>query len=209
MLNLSHEQSTELIAHVHKLPALGQCGVCLVWCVMGGEDTDIPSIVQVQWRHTLGIYPWCRQLVSQQQAMKRQWSLCSGNYGEICKDIQGAPFIVITDNVINRVMLSHLWIPVRTNTTTCGKFCLMWSCYFFVNFTTFFPRNFIIPLPLYHSLEVTVHSSVITVHRVGICWRKTCQLGEGGGIPASLSLLHNKTHPHLTQFIYQFCFGIS
>ena len=31
------------------------CGVCLACCVMGGEDTDISSVVQVQRRHTLGI----------------------------------------------------------------------------------------------------------------------------------------------------------
>ena len=67
---------------------------------------------------------------------------------------------------------------------------------FFLIFQLSFPRNFIIPLPLYPSLELMVHSSAITVHRVGICWRKTCQLGEGGGIPASLSLLHNK-HTHV------------
>ena len=132
------------------------------------------------------------------------------------KYIQWAPFIVITDTVINRVMLSHLWIPIRTNTTTCGKFCLMWSCIrfvlsFFFTFMTFvFPRNFILPLSLYPSLEVMVHSSAKPVHGDGICWRETCQPGEGGGgIPATLSLLHNRTHPHLTQFIYQFCLGKS
>ena len=126
--------------------------------------------------------------------------------------IQWSPFIVITDNVINRVMLSHLWIPIRTNTTTCGKFCLMWSCIRFMLFFSLllrlsFPRNFILPLPLYPSLEVTVHSSAKPVHGVVVCWRETCQLGERGGIPATLSLLHNKTHPCRKQFIYLFCFG--
>ena len=37
---LCFKQSADNIARVHKLPALGQCGVCLAWCVMGGKDTD-------------------------------------------------------------------------------------------------------------------------------------------------------------------------
>ena len=53
---ITHNLSADVIARVHKLPALTQCGVLsLAWCVMGGEDTDISSLVQVQWCHSLGI----------------------------------------------------------------------------------------------------------------------------------------------------------
>ena len=41
-----HEQSVDIIALIHKLPALGQCRIYLAWCVRGGEDMDIPSVVK-------------------------------------------------------------------------------------------------------------------------------------------------------------------
>ena len=41
---VSYKQSADIIARIHKLPALGQCGVCLAWCVMGGENSTFPQL---------------------------------------------------------------------------------------------------------------------------------------------------------------------
>ena len=46
-LSYSDYQSADIIARVHNLPALEQCGVCLAWCVRREDDTDMPSVVQV------------------------------------------------------------------------------------------------------------------------------------------------------------------